>query len=206
LAAGEQVVRELLILLVVVAVTVVIWYARRHRPTVPAHGESHGQLPPAIKAAPTNMTTEGASAPPSETGPPTSVPGAAEKGAGLFQDAAAATAGVPYVRAADRIEDMAAELSEAGRDAERAAERQANRVTLALTAIQAAAAVDGGAVPGDGSVRCPPRYPVKGDLRTMQYLNPGEPAYDQAVPDVCFESVAAAEAAELTENGGERRI
>ena len=198
--------RELLILLVVVAVITVIWYARRQRPTVPAHGESNGQRPPAVKAKRTDPATEGASAPPPETGPPSSVPGAAEKGGGLLQDAAASAAGVPYVRAAEHIEDTAAEFSDARRNAERAAEQRANRASVALTAIQAAAAVDGGAVPGDGSVRCPPRYPVKGDLRTMRYLNPGEPAYDQAVPDVCFESVAAAEAAELTENGGESRI
>ena len=81
-----------------------------------------------------------------------------------------------------------------------------SRASEALQAIQAAAAVDGGAVPGDGSDRCPPRYPVKGDLTTMRYWNPGEPTYDQAVPDVCFQSAAAAEAAGLTESGGESRL
>ena len=206
MTAGEQVVRETLIFLVIVVVIAIIWYVRRQRATVPAQGESYRQRPPAVEAIPTNLAAEGASVTPPETAPPATVPGAVAEGAGLFQNAAASAAGTPYVRAADHIEAMTAELSKAQRDAERAAERLANRASEALEAIQAAAAVQRGAVPGDGSDRCPHRYPVKGDLTTMRYRNPGEPTYDRAVPDMCFESVAAAEAAGLTESGGEPRL
>jgi hypothetical protein len=40
----------------------------------------------------------------------------------------------------------------------------------------------------------------------MRYLSPDVPTYDQAVPDVCIQSVAAAEAGGLTESGDESRI
>jgi hypothetical protein len=198
-------VRELLIILVMVAVIAVIWYLRRQSSGPSAQPESIGRRL-TVEATPAKNATIAAQVTPPETGPPASVPGAAEKGAGLFQDAAASAAGAPYVRAADEIEDMTAELSHARRDAERAAERLAYRASEAVEAIQAAAAVGGGAVPGDGSDRCPPRYPVKGDLATMRYRNAGDPTYDQAVPDVCFQSVAAAEAAGLTESGDESRL
>jgi hypothetical protein len=198
-------VRELLIILVVVAVIAVIWYLRRQSSGPSAQPKSIGRRL-TVEATPAKNATVAARVTPPETGPPTSVPGPAEKGAGLFQVAAASAAGAPYVRAADEIEDMTAELSHARRDAERAAERLAYRASEAVDAIQAAAAVGGGAVPGDGSDRCPPRYPVKGDLATMRYRNAGDPTYDQAVPDVCFQSVAAAEAAGLTESGDESRL
>lgn len=198
--------RELLIILVMVAVIAVIWYLRRQSSGRSAHQpESIGRRL-TVEATPAKNATIAAQVTPPETGPPASVPGAAEKGAGLFQDAAASAAGAPYVRAADEIEDMTAELSHARQDAERAAERLANRASEALDAIQAAAAVGGGGVPGDGSDRCPPRYPVKGELATMRYRNAGDPTYDQAVPDVCFQSGAAAEAAGLTERGDESRL
>jgi hypothetical protein len=198
--------RELLILLVVVAVIAVIWYARRQSFKLPTHGEGYRQRPPAVKATPTNLAMEDASSTRPETGLPASAPGTSDKGAGLFQDASASAAGVPYFRAVDDIEGMTAELSQARRDAERAAERLANRASGASDAIQAAACMDGRAIPGYGSNSCPPHYPVKGDLTTMRYQSPDVPTYDQAVPDVCLESVAAAEAAGLAKSGREIQL
>jgi hypothetical protein len=43
-------------------------------------------------------------------------------------------------------------------------------------------------------------------LTTMRYLSPDVPTYDQAVPDVCLESVAAAEAAGLAKSGREIQL
>jgi hypothetical protein len=40
----------------------------------------------------------------------------------------------------------------------------------------------------------------------MRYLNPGEPAYDQTVPDICFRSAAAAETAGFSESSLEGRV
>ena len=195
--------RELLFVLVVVMVIAAIWYLRRQSSGLSSHPKSIGRRP-AAEAPPADSTVVAAQVTPRETWPPAAVPGETEKGAGLFQEAAASAAGTPYVRAADQIEDMTTELSEAQLDAERAAERLAIRASEALEAIQAAA-VHGGAVPGDGSDHCPPGYPVKGDLATLRYRNPDDPTYDQAVPDVCFQSVAAAEAAGLTESGDDSR-
>jgi hypothetical protein len=125
------------------------------------------------------------------------------KGAGLFQDAAASAAGIPYERAADRIEDMSTDLTIARREAERTAEQLANRAAEALAAIQAAATTHGSAVPGDGTDRCPPNYPVKATVAAMQYHTPGEPTYNLTVPDICLESAEAAEAAGFSLSNGD---
>jgi hypothetical protein len=100
---------------------------------------------------------------------------------------------------------MTADITNMRRDAERAAERLAKRASNALAAIQIAESARGGAVPGDGSDRCPPSYPVKGDLSTIQYHNPGQSSYDQAVADVCFQNAATAEAAGFSGSGDEGR-
>jgi hypothetical protein len=119
----------------------------------------------------------------------------AGKSAGLLQDAADSAAGVPYERASEQIEQMTADLAAVRRDAERTAERLANRAAEARVAIQAAAAAHGGAVPGDGTGRCPPSYPVKATMAAMRYQTPDQRMYNQTVPDICLKSVAAAEAA-----------
>jgi hypothetical protein len=119
----------------------------------------------------------------------------AGKSAGLLQDAADSAAGVPYERASEQIEQMTADLAAVRRDAERTAEQLANRAAEARVAIQAAAAAHGGAVPGDGTGRCPPSYPVKATMAVMRYLTPDQRIYHQTAPDLCLKSVAAAEAA-----------
>jgi hypothetical protein len=52
-----------------------------------------------------------------------------------------------------------------------------------------------GAVAGDGTHRCPNGYPVKGNASSRIYHVPGSSSYDQTIPEFCFASSAAAEAA-----------
>jgi large subunit ribosomal protein L17 len=55
--------------------------------------------------------------------------------------------------------------------------------------------VPAGAVEGDGTAICPPRYPIKGNLPSQIYHLPGQVVYPQTVPEFCFSSPEAAEAA-----------
>ena len=57
--------------------------------------------------------------------------------------------------------------------------------------------VPAGAVAGDGTAICPPRFPVKGNLPSRIYHLPGQVVYPQTVPEFCFASAEAAEAAEF---------
>lgn len=74
----------------------------------------------------------------------------------------------------------AAAAAEAASDAEPAAEETA---------------VPEGAVRGDGTGECPEEYPIKGNATSMLYHSPGSPSYKRTVPEFCFASVEAAEAA-----------
>jgi large subunit ribosomal protein L17 len=55
--------------------------------------------------------------------------------------------------------------------------------------------VPAGAVVGDGTAICPPRFPVKGNLPSQIYHLPGQVVYPQTVPEFCFASAEVAEAA-----------
>jgi hypothetical protein len=112
-----------------------------------------------------------------------------------LQEAADRAAGVGFERATGQMEDMTADLAEARREADLTAARLTRKADEAMAAIQAAAAVHGGAVPGDGTRNCPPGYPVKGSMATMLYSETNGSGYNQTTADVCFQSVAAAEAA-----------
>jgi small subunit ribosomal protein S6 len=52
-----------------------------------------------------------------------------------------------------------------------------------------------GAVRGDASGECPEDYPIKGNTSSMLYHSPGSPSYKRTIPEFCFGSVEAAEAA-----------
>jgi small subunit ribosomal protein S6 len=52
-----------------------------------------------------------------------------------------------------------------------------------------------GAVRGDGTGECPEDYPVKGNASSKLYHSPGSPSYKRTVPEFCFASTEAAEAA-----------
>lgn len=70
----------------------------------------------------------------------------------------------------------------------------------AATATAATAPVDdptlpANAVRGDGSNACPEAYPIKGNASSMIYHVPGRSNYDRTVPEFCFATIEAAEAA-----------
>jgi NAD(P) transhydrogenase subunit alpha len=52
-----------------------------------------------------------------------------------------------------------------------------------------------GAVAGNGSRHCPTGYPIKGNAPTGIYHEPGSASYEQTIPEFCFDSTTAAEAA-----------
>jgi hypothetical protein len=51
------------------------------------------------------------------------------------------------------------------------------------------------AVRGDGTTACPADYPVKGNADSGIYHEPESSAYAQTIPEFCFASASAAEAA-----------
>jgi HSP20 family protein len=51
------------------------------------------------------------------------------------------------------------------------------------------------AVRGDGTTECPAAYPVKGNADSGIYHEPGSSSYAQTIPEFCFASANAAEAA-----------
>jgi hypothetical protein len=73
-----------------------------------------------------------------------------------------------------------------------AAERAAAERISELTEVPA---VPDNAVPGDGSRECPEAYPIKGNATSRIYHEPGRPSYDRTIPEYCFATVGAAEAA-----------
>jgi NAD(P) transhydrogenase subunit alpha len=52
-----------------------------------------------------------------------------------------------------------------------------------------------GAVAANGSRECPQNFPIKGNAPTRIYHEPGNASYDRTIPEYCFDSSAAAEAA-----------
>jgi hypothetical protein len=122
---------------------------------------------------------------------------------GLLQAAADTASGKEYEAATEQLNEMTDRLAAAREQADREAARLAGRADLALASVQAAASAHGGAVPGDGTHDCPPDYPIKGNMPSQLYHLPGQPSYSRTIPEVCFQSVAAAEAAGFTESGDE---
>ena len=55
--------------------------------------------------------------------------------------------------------------------------------------------VPAGAVRGDGTGECPEDYPIKGNATSKLYHSPGSPSYKRTVPEYCFATTEAAEAA-----------
>ncbi|MBA2598031.1 MAG: 30S ribosomal protein S6 [Chloroflexia bacterium] len=94
--------------------------------------------------------------------------------------------------AAAALETMAAAIV-----AEPAAAEAATEAAAAEAATEAAEDDDvpEGAVRGDGTGDCPEDYPIKGNATSKLFHSPGSPSYKRTVPEFCFASTAAAEAA-----------
>ena len=77
------------------------------------------------------------------------------------------------------------------------AETAAATETTTAEAADADAGTDvpQGAVRGDGTGECPEDYPIKGNATSKLYHSPGSPSYKRTVPEYCFATTEAAEAA-----------
>ena len=69
------------------------------------------------------------------------------------------------------------------------------RAGLAELDAESATEVPFGAVAGDGTDVCPPEYPIKGNLQSLIYHEPGQSSYPATIAEFCFASGEAAEAA-----------
>lgn len=179
--------KELLGVLAVIALIAIIVYLRRQSAKTAEQQKLDEFRQMQAKAAAADRAAVAASA------PPASADVAPAAGRGLLQEAADRAAGLPHERATDQIETQTSELARAREEAERAAARLSDRAEQALAGVQAAA--HRGAVPGDGTHDCPPGYPIKGNMPSQRYHEPGQLSYGRTIPEVCFESVEAAAAA-----------
>jgi small subunit ribosomal protein S6 len=75
------------------------------------------------------------------------------------------------------------------------ADTAATEATAAEATVEAETDLPEGAVRGDGTGECPEEYPVKGNASSKLYHSPGSPSYKRTVPEYCFASTEAAEAA-----------
>jgi hypothetical protein len=174
-----------LVVIVIIVVIAIVWYWQRER----------GRAAEQRRADDGRRLQEGTRstgrAPLTETG----ATGVAVREGGTFQKAADAAAGVGLERATAQMHEATAGLAAARQEADLAAARLTAQADAALAAVQAAAAAHGGAVPGDGTPDCPPGFPVKGSMPARHYHEPGQLAYVRTIPEVCFQSAEAAEAA-----------
>jgi ribosomal protein S6 len=113
----------------------------------------------------------------------------------------------PVAAVAER-EELEADAAAALEMAETAAAAEAPAAEA--TSAEAATDVPEGAVRGDESGECPNDYPIKGNATSKLYHSPGSPSYKRTVPEYCFATTEAAEAAgfnptkyEAAHEGGE---
>lgn len=103
-----------------------------------------------------------------------------------------------FVDPVDAADIVAPEVDVVMDDAPRGAEeesRAALRAGLAELETEAAADAPFGAVAGNGTTTCPPDYPIKGNQQSRIYHEPGQSSYAATIPEFCFASHEAAEAA-----------
>lgn len=110
------------------------------------------------------------------------------------EDAAALTA------EAEAVEATGAELAVEAVAAVEAREELEEEAAAAVAKAEAAAEAEDADVPanairGNESGECPDDYPVKGNASSKLYHTPGSPSYNRTIPEFCFASVEAAEAA-----------
>jgi ribosomal protein S6 len=98
--------------------------------------------------------------------------------------------------------ELAVEPVEAIAEREQLEADAAAALEIAETAATEAPAVEAaepdvpeGAVRGGGTGECPEDYPIKGNATSKLYHSPGSPSYKRTVPEYCFASTEAAEAA-----------
>ncbi len=174
------------LLLVLAAGVAAFWYSRR--------GNSRSALEGGTGDA-YRLQASAGSERPQAPGAASSTPAHRRGQSSILQEAADTASGKRYEEAADQIEAKAADLAEARREAEQAAARLSGQADEALAGVQAAATMQRGSVPGDGTHDCPPDYPVKGNQTSRLYHLPSSPNYAATIPEFCFADAEAAEAA-----------
>ena len=102
-------------------------------------------------------------------------------GLGLGRQALALAAAMPEALAAETAAELAATAEPAG--------------IVAPVETAAQGDVPMGAIAGDGTVNCPPEFPVKGNAQSMIDHAPESRVYGQTIPEFCFATAEAAEAA-----------
>jgi hypothetical protein len=77
-----------------------------------------------------------------------------------------------------------------------AAEPEWEKAEVTITEpVVEVAAVEGQYTPTDGAYDCPPDFPIKGNSKSHIYHLPGGASYNATMPNICFATEAAAEAA-----------
>jgi hypothetical protein len=97
--------------------------------------------------------------------------------------------------ALEAIGDATEATTEAAPTQEATAAPSSPPVTPESPAAPGAAEVPEGAVRGDGTVTCPPGFPVKGNAHSMIYHTAESRVYEQTIAEFCFSSPEAAERA-----------
>jgi hypothetical protein len=95
--------------------------------------------------------------------------------------------------AAVAVEEIA-ELAPAA-EAPPAVPPAAQGLTAAATTPGATPEPPAGAVHGTGTADCPPGFPIKGNAQSLIYHTPESRVYEQTIPEFCFSTAEAAEAA-----------
>ncbi|MCD6032706.1 MAG: rplT, partial [Thermomicrobiales bacterium] len=108
-------------------------------------------------------------------------------------EASGAELAIEPVEAIAEREQLEADAAAALEMADTAAATEAPAVEAADA--EAEADVPEGAVRGDGTGECPEDYPIKGNATSKLYHSPGSPSYKRTVPEFCFATTGAAEAA-----------
>jgi ribosomal protein S6 len=110
-------------------------------------------------------------------------------------EASGAELAIEPVEAIAEREQLEADAAAALEMADTAAATEAPAVEAADADADAGADVPEGAMRGDGTGECPDDYPIKGKASSKLYHSPGSPSYKRTVPDFCFATTEAAEAA-----------
>jgi hypothetical protein len=97
--------------------------------------------------------------------------------------------------ALEAIGDATEATTEAAPTQEATAASSSPPVTPESPASPGATDVPEGAVRGNGTVMCPPEFPVKGNAHSMIYHTAESRVYEQTIAELCFSSPEAAERA-----------
>lgn len=216
------------VILVIIAIAIIWFFWNRSQESKAAAERAEAERRRADSAA----AARTAPAAPRAAAPAPVVEPRAERVESRLQDAADTAMGTDLPEDTARIDVAAADLAEARREAEAAADRLSDQADAALAevrqageqldnpgepidvetvliderrnfanvAAQAAPAADGdqvppGAVRGDGGRDCPPVYPIKGNAQSMVYHTTASRSYSRTIPEFCFTTTSAAEAA-----------